>query len=253
VDCKDSNLETGIAHPTGLDQEVSSQLDAVVVSHEFTDHMHQETLLEIPSSVPVFASTKAASIIKSWNHFQSVFEVPRFQGDWRSSSVKPLPEWIGISRVAYAGKDLLYYHAAIMICFREPEGRGQTEALIYTPHGISPRDLSPISTASPAIQTLALLHGLQDISLTTAQLNMGAHNGLKLQRLLGAKYWIGTHDEVKKGGGFVSWFLHRKMVTLQDAFKREKEEHEGSLEGSGLELGEVRFVALTNGESLILE
>lgn len=74
---------------------------------------------------------------------------------------------------------------------------------------------------------------------------MGAHNGLKLQRLLGARYWVGTHDEVKRGGGIVSWFLERKIVSLKEAVERERMER-----GSGLE---VRFEEVGNGESLILE
>lgn len=243
----------GAAVVEAEEQEDVSHIDAVVISHEFTDHMHQDTLLEIHPSVPVFASSKAASIITSWKHFESVSGIHRFTGDWQSSPSESLPEWIGISRVAYAGSDLLYYHAAIMICFTGSDEE-VAEAVIYTPHGISPTDLAPVASASPPVKTLALLHGLQDISLTRAQLNMGAHNGLKAQRLLGAKYWIGTHDEVKKGGGIVSWFLDRKAITLDEAIEQEKEEHEGSLEGSNLEsLAEVRFEALANGESLILE
>jgi hypothetical protein len=234
-----------------LDEQNTSHIDAVVISHEFTDHMHQDTLLEISATVPVFATTKAASIIKSWKHFDSVAEVPRFQGDWRKSSSEKLPKWIGVSRVAYAGKDLLYYHSAIMVCFAG-EGRSPAEAVIYTPHGISPSNLAPVATASPEIQTLALLHGLQDISLTRAQLNLGAHNGLKVQRLLGAKYWIGTHDEVKKGGGIVSWFLNRKIITLQEAIEREKKEV-GEAERKAANLDEVRFEAVPNGKSLVLE
>jgi hypothetical protein len=41
--------------------------------------------------------------------------------------------------------------------------------------------------------------------------------------LLGARYWVGTHDEVKRGGGIVSWFLERKMVSLKEAVERERE------------------------------
>lgn len=253
----DTEADVGVGEACTMDIDPiisTSQIDAVVISHEFTDHMHKDTLLEIPSSVPVFASTKAASIITSWKHFDSVSEIPRFKENWRSSSLKALPEWISVSRLAYAGTDLLYYHAAIMVCFPSSKERGEAEAVIYTPHGISPKDLTPVASASPKIHSLALLHGLQDISLTKAQLNLGAHNGLKAQRLLGAKYWIGTHDEVKKGGGIVSWFLDRKIVSLQDAIEREKEEHGESLRGSTLEgLGEVRFEAPANGESLILE
>jgi L-ascorbate metabolism protein UlaG (beta-lactamase superfamily) len=32
-----------------------SVIDAVFVAHEFTDHCHEETLLQVPSLIPVFA------------------------------------------------------------------------------------------------------------------------------------------------------------------------------------------------------
>ena len=255
VDTGDTDTQMAV---DGQEVEEGNWIDAVVVSHEFTDHMHKETLLEIPTSIPIFATPKAASAIRSWRRFDSVFEVPRFNGDWRNSSRGALPEWLGVSRLAYPGADLLYYHSAIMITFSPASvsSEGSAEAVIYTPHGVSPSDLAPVASASPTIQTLALLHGLHDIKLG-AQLNMGAHNGLKVQRLLGAKYWVGTHDEVKRGGGIVSWFLDRKMITLGEAIEQEKQERRErgeSLKGSVLDdLGDVRFEELGNGVSLILE
>lgn len=246
VNARSEDLVMGNMEPETVQE---NWIDAVVVCHEFTDHMHKETLLEISKTVPVFAAPTAASRIRAWKHFDFVAEIPRFTGNWRESSRDPLPEWLGISRVAYAGADLLYYHQAIMIAFGEEEA----EAVIYTPHGISSTDLEPVSKADPKITTLSLLHGLHDIKLG-AQLNMGAHNGLKAQRLLGAKYWIGTHDEIKKGGGLVSFFLDRKIITLKEAIEREKEENRGALKGLGLEaMADVRFEELRNGESLILE
>lgn len=227
-------------------------IDAVVISHEFTDHMHAPTLLSLPPSVPVFATSKAFSAIKSWKHFDTVRQIDRFTGDWRQGGTSEgvLPEWIGVHRVAYAGSDLLYYHSAILISFSSSTSSSEAEAegILYTPHGISPSDLTPLSTADPKISILALLHGLQDISLQSwvkkAQLNMGAHNGLKVVRLLGVKYWVGTHDEVKKGGGVVGWFLRRVGVSLQQALEEE---------GKGGGEDGVRFVEVGNGESLILE
>lgn len=189
---------------------------------------------------------------------RGVVEIRRFGGDWRAGTGGVLPDWIGVSRVAYQGNDLkqnlLYYHSAVMITFSSsspslfPSNKtGEAEAIIYTPHGIYPSDIEIVATAEPKVRTLALLHGLQDISLG-AQPNMGAHNGLKVQRLLGARYWVGTHDEVKRGGGIVSWFLERKMVSLKEAVEREREE------GCVFEgLGEVRFEEVGNGESFILE
>lgn len=60
-------------------------IDAVAISHEFTDHCHKATLLELPKSTPVFAWSKAAKLIKGWGHFENVIEVKRFKGDWRET------------------------------------------------------------------------------------------------------------------------------------------------------------------------
>lgn len=250
-----------VAEPSRAKEPETRGADLVLVSHEFTDHMHQDTLLDVDSSVPVLATAKAASIMRGWKHFANVGEIKRFDGNWRTSSLSRLAvgsreDWVGVSRVAYAGSDLLYYHSAIMITFPSFANTG-VQGVIYTPHGISPQDLSPVSSANPKIETLALLHGLQDIALPMgAQLNRGAHNGLQVQRMLESKYWIGTHDEVKKGGGIVSWFLRRKRITLKEAMEKESNGHtKGVLgeEGHESELGEVTFVDLAVGQSLVLE
>lgn len=89
------------------------------------------------------------------------------------------------------------------------------------------------------------MHGLHDVSISAAQqLNLGAKNGVLAQRLVKAKYWVGTHDEVKKGGGFVSWFLRRKVWRVEDAIRE--------VGGEG-EVEDVRFREVGNGESRVLE
>jgi hypothetical protein len=127
------------------------------------------------------------------------------------------------------------------------------ECLIYTPHGVKAEVLEPVTLASPPIRTLAFLHGLHDVSISWGQqLNLGAHNALQVQRLLKARYWVGTHDEVKKGGGLVSWFLQRKVITVEEALQGEEKKAEDEGEG-GVGLGAVRFEEVGNGESRILE
>jgi hypothetical protein len=249
-----------VARP-GEERRGKGILDLVIVSHEFTDHMHKDTLLDISPTVPILATAKAAGIIRGWKHFSTVSDIDRFDGDWRTTQVEKLgigiqEEWLGVSRVAYAGSDLLYYHSAVMITF-SPSPSSSPQSIIYTPHGISPENLSPVATADPPLELLALLHGLQDIALPMgAQLNRGAHNGLKIQRMLGSRYWVGTHDEVKKGGGVVSWFLRRKSITLKEAMSREAM---AGLSGIAAEkrvvkeLGEVRFEELGVGQSLVLD
>ena len=236
----------------------TTYIDTVICSHEFTDHCHQATLLEVEPSVPVFATQKAYDLIRSWKHFTHVTLTAPFSAqnlNWTSTSVRPLPEWIGISRIVTAS-DALYYHSAILVSFKLTKDDAFAEAIIYSPHGIVADDLRHLPQAKPPMKTLALMHGLHDVGISLAkQLNLGAHNGLKVQRACGAKYWVGTHDEVKKGGGLLAPFLRRTVLTIQEAIKQEKLD-QSHLPGSSRVVDimrDVRFAELKSGESILLE
>ena len=214
--------------------------------------------------------------------------IPNFSNDadWHATSVPPLPEWLGISRLV-TSSDLGYFHSALLIAFnnnmgRFASGRRQSksqvveddndddesaEAVVYTPHGIhsSSESLGLVASAVPPIKTLAFLHGLEYITLGAVPLNLGAHNGLQAQRILDAKYWVGTHDEDKAGTGLVGWLLRRKKISVKDAVDQERKNSEkrnravedvaGSSPTKDV-LGsfeKVNWVDLGNGESLILE
>ena len=240
-----------------------SYIDAVVISHEFTDHCNKHTLLELDSDTPVFATKSAADLIRSWHHFRLVQEIPPFSAsnsDWRDTSLNPLPKWLGISRM-FTRSDALYYHSAILVTFDlyaiDVKGTSTipaaAEAILYTPHGIHAKDLGHLPSATPAVKTLALLHGLHDIKISVKQLNLGAHNGLQAQRMCQAKYWVSTHDEIKRGSGLITPFLYRTVLTLQEAIEEERRakgkiSDESELSG----VSEVAFVELSSGESLLL-
>lgn len=240
-----------------------SYIDAVVISHEFTDHCNKRTLLELDPDTPIFATRLATDLIRSWNHFTLVQETPPFfekHSDWRRTSLPPLPDWIGIARMI-TQSDALDYHSAILVTFdlhftavdARSEESGAAEAIIYTPHGIHAKDLSHLPCAIPPVRTLALLHGLHDIRVSVKQLNLGAHNGLQAQRICQAKYWISTHDEIKRGSGLITPFLYRKVLTLKEAIEKERRATgEISNESELADVNEVTFADLTNGESLLL-
>jgi hypothetical protein len=266
--------------------DLETFVDAVAVSHEFTDHCHKDTLLEVHRDVPVFATEQAANLISGWNHFRTVITTPTFKddADWHDYSLPPLPSWLSISRLT-ASKDALFYHSALLITFAThpflsnatPKKRSSlsiygdgaedlsstnseaAECVIYTPHGIPHTALTPIATADPPLHTLAFLHGLHDVAIGSAQqLNLGAKNGLLAQRILKAKYWVATHDEVKKGGGFISWWLRRKAWTLEEALNEARAElskdgEDTHMNGHGDAFEDVRFQDMSNGESRILE
>ncbi|KAF2203329.1 hypothetical protein GQ43DRAFT_390251 [Delitschia confertaspora ATCC 74209] len=287
------------------EEDVETLIDCVAISHEFTDHCHKETLLEVHPDVPVIATEKAAALISTYSHFRTVLTTPTFSMescDWRSHSLFPLPTWLSIARFT-APKDGLYYHSALLIAFSthpyistphstpqkrrsgaslypnghvpdlfssSTSGSEAAEYVLYTPHGIPFEALKPILYASPPLSCLAFLHGLHDVRIGSAQrLNLGAENGVRSQRILRARYWIGTHDEVKSGGGLIGWFLKRKVWKLEDAVKVVRDELDRrkikSGEGGEVDAGmdwewenneewdDVKFEEVGNGESRILE
>lgn len=237
-------------------------VDAVVVSHEFTDHCHRTTLEELPPSTPVFATDVAADLIRSWGHFHGVVTIPALGPgvSWRRlTGVGLLPDWLAVGRVITPG-NALYYHSAILVAFdlngdaaqaspATDEGHGAVkndggEAIVYSPHGIAAEDLASVPAAS-GLRTLALLHGLHDVRIwLTKQLNLGALNGLRAVAASGARYWIATHDEVKTGGGLIAPRLRRTAYSLRDAVGHEEAQMDDAPDYTFAELG--------SGDGLVL-
>ncbi|KAK1545892.1 hypothetical protein CPAR01_03394 [Colletotrichum paranaense] len=233
-----AGFEDGSETPKVTDR---SYIDVVAISHEFTDHCHQATLEELPKSTPVFATDKAADLIRSWSHFSSVTTTPGFSSetkDWKSDlSISGLPPWVGIGRVITEG-NALYYHSAIMIAFDSET----PETILYSPHGIQATDLECIRKSG--FSTLALLHGLHDVRIwMTKQLNLGALNGIQAVAETGARYWVATHDETKEGGGLIAPLLMRTQYTLKQAVEAEEARMNGKVP-------EYDFVELGSGDGL---
>ena len=241
---------------------VESFIDAVIISHEFTDHCHKDTLLEIDPETPVFATKIAADSIRSWGHFKLVQEIPLFSEkslDWTKTSLVPMPKWLGVSRIVAPGTNILYFHSAILIAFdldhsacMDNKINSETpEAIIYTPHGIDAQNLHDLSSAIPQFQTLALLHGLHDVTISSfTKLNLGAYNGLRALRTCKAKYWISTHDEVKEARGLIASLLKFRLHTFDEAIEHER--GSSSDEDRMADTEQTRFAELRNGESLLL-
>ncbi|KAK6438462.1 hypothetical protein LTR95_005331 [Oleoguttula sp. CCFEE 5521] len=256
------------------EQHGEGAIDAVAISHEFTDHCHEETLKQVGRDVPVFAVRKAVKLIQSWRHFRIVVQVPVYEPgdglDWRETSLLPLPAWIGISRLEQKS-DPVGLHAALMIAFdngRRSSAAGQSiehineddaaEALFHTPHGISHGAISTIiEQADPPIKTIALLHGLSDVKVgetplgPALQINLGARNGAHVQQALRAKYWFGTHDEVKKGSGIVAKMIKSRIMALDPVLA--EEQSRGTLSKEAAKACLASYEELGSGASRVLE
>lgn len=232
-----------------------SRVDAIVVSHEFTDHCHRATLVDFRADIPVYASVKAAQLVRSWKHFDRVVQVPPFdeKHGWSSQSQgdPPWPTWVNISRIS-TRYDALAYHSAMVICVRPKAYSDATDAYVYSPHGIEASTVSKLMHTKPPLNVVALLHGLHDVSIANRkQLNLGAINAIKAQRAILAKYWIGTHDEEKPGSGLIAPLLQRKVWNVVDALASIR--HAGSDMENDASLQKMECVELANGQSFLLE
>ncbi|KAG8813890.1 hypothetical protein FRC19_002124 [Serendipita sp. 401] len=255
--------------------DLGVEIHAVVISHEWTDHCHKATLLEVSKAVPVYATDKAAEIIRSWNHFSAVHTIPALPlgKSWRTtSSVNGLPPQIGIFRATSSESDFQYYHSAICIAY-EPETKRQSSqsvgngkeqdangdgvgengergdkdeahCIVYTPHGIPWASLQSLET-SGIRQISALLHGLHEVTnpkVLGGKLNLGGRNAVQVAHHCKPKLWVGTHDEVKRGTGLVAKVLKRRIWTVEEALKEE-----------GLVEASTGFKTLQTGEEIEVE
>ena len=210
------------SQPDAIAKGKNPYIDAVVISHEFSDHCNEHTLRELDVTTPIFATKAAATIIRRWHHFtivQDIFDFALSNGDWTDFSPS-LPQWLGIARLV-SSLDIGHIHSALIICYNiqydQSEKKQDAEAIIYTPHGIKADNLRQIPHAIPSIRPLALVHGLHEVFLCRQQLNLGAVNGLELQKLTGAKYWITTHDVRKILTHFSSQFSLHELGIVKAA------------------------------------
>lgn len=256
-----------------------SLIDAIAITLDGSDHAHKDTLLQVHPEVPVFALKRSANMISSWKHFQTVSTIPFFTSgkDWQTASL-PLPsDGISISGLKEPG-DKTHLHYGLLLTFGLQAQSGHeslvdrgagvdeqdqqriaapnnatVEAIVYAPHGIASNDMAFLTSAKPTLRFLALLQGLHLVTFGLPfggwnfDSNLGAHDALKTQRLLKAKYWFGTHDELKMEKGLTSYFLRRTPLTFEDALEHtlDKEELEAAPVGTD-------WAELGSGESRVL-
>jgi len=149
----------------------------------------------------------------------------------KNPGMTPRDELTSTSGTLTQPKDLQGIHKGFLVSFLLSP-TSPPEAVIYSPHGILYNSLAVFAKTSPDLRVLALLHGTLNVkvgwSLTGySDANLGAHNGLKVQRLTNAKYWIGTHDEYKVEQGFTSLMLTNCPITVEEALERERLEDGG--------------------------
>ncbi|RAH73809.1 uncharacterized protein BO66DRAFT_459403 [Aspergillus aculeatinus CBS 121060] len=232
-------LARDISAPSGTE----SRIDAVIVSHPFSDQTHKDTLIQLASTVPVYATREAAAVVRSWGYFDTVVDIPDYEPTtpWLDEELAPMPSWLHLLRIP-TGEPHPALHYGIVIAYTTP--RKTTEAVIYSPHGIEPPFVQPL-VEEASFTTLALLHGIDDQS-TLGVPQLGVENGLRLEALTGARYWLRTHSPLLDFRGLVGWFYRSVPRTLDDGLEQAERE-------MGYKRARPNYVEVANGESVVLK
>jgi hypothetical protein len=251
------------AEPTYKFDE-KSPIDMIAISLDVTDHAHKETLTQVKPEVPVFALERSARLVKSWNHFTNVATIPFWDSasDWKNSShsirVCDSDPEIYLSGLLQLPSNFGWLHYGILITFNLSPGPSTStppgwESIYYSPHGILTPSLSHLAAAKPSIKILAMLQSWHNAKLgfltsewfngiLHSETQLGARNVVDVQELLGVKYVVPTHDEVKVDRG-----ISLKLLWRTEAEMTMTEERRGKIREAG-----GQACVLGSGEGMVL-
>lgn len=222
----------------------SNQIDAILISHPFTDHMHPGTLLEknvLSSRIPFLVSQDAKSALESLlGGKKKVGEGRIFVIDQAKQDVAPnfldeeikkqivLPSNVGILQLVpqerfsiFSGVASIAWsklHGGILIMWKQASLDGDSRSIIYSPHGIGTMSI-PTWLQSLPIHHEAILTSLDRITLPkwlSGIVNLGLSSAIDLilKEAYQAKRILATHEERKEAKGLVASLIKRYWLSL---------------------------------------
>jgi len=159
--------------------------DFIFISHPFTDHCDQETLVKLSSEIPVICLPVIKRKIQKWNHFRTFL------------SLQDAP--FLLEKISRTGLLDLVHHAYLV-----SDG---TSTMCYAPHGT--RKIQNQKEATVLLTTVTMYKLPFYLGGTV---NLGLHKALQLAEKLNVKTIISTHDEQKRQVGLVARLSKRKYV-----------------------------------------
>jgi hypothetical protein len=211
-----------------ISRDLDIQIDAIIISHEFTDHCHEQTLRSLSAIIPVFATTNASKRIRQWHYFHHVYDIPllndRPEKFTLSILSKQQPE-LGMPNTVSVGyipeKGLMALpalHGATCISFLV--NNRQWHSLLYIPHGCKHTSIRDWFDQQSDVNVSVLLQGFNRVCNPIwlgGLVSYGCDEAAKLAVAVKARHWIATHDEDKIASGLVSKFLKRDYSTIDNA------------------------------------
>ncbi|KAF2484107.1 hypothetical protein BDY17DRAFT_322981 [Neohortaea acidophila] len=243
--------------PKGV-QESKPVLDAILMGFHYADHLHEPTLRTFDKRTPVIASCEAAKKIRTLSHFDTISEMTDFSSDarsWNTAELHPdaLPRWLTPLRLP--GHHELNYCLALIWTHESKVGQAEIhEAILQTPHGtrLDQKPLQAFLNSEPAIEKLAMFHGLKESHAAGSQNTYGATGGLELFRAIGgAKYWVLSHSSLLQYTGALMRMLWVTDTprTIEWALEREAST---VVKGDKGKLGKPDMVDVQNGKMFVL-
>jgi L-ascorbate metabolism protein UlaG (beta-lactamase superfamily) len=164
--------------------------DFIFISHPFTDHCDQETLVKLSSEIPVICLSVIQRKIQKWKHFKQFI----------SLSDAPFQ----IEKISKTGFLDLVHHAYLI-----SDG---ISSMCYAPHGtrkiVQDKEASVLLTTVTTYELPFYLGGT---------VNLGLNKALQLAEQLNVKTVISTHDEQKRQAGMVAR-LSKRTYTPSNQF-----------------------------------
>lgn len=151
------------------------ETDYLFISNPFTDHCNRETLIQFDPSIPVIAKKSILKKIAKWDHFKQL--IPLSKAPFPIKEYKP-------------GSLLDLVHSAYLF-------EGNSGTVLFAPHGAK---MSAIPKADVLISTTTRYHLPFWLGGTV---NLGIKQAEQLYKQCGAKLFLATHDEQKRGTGLV--------------------------------------------------
>lgn len=272
-------IETAAHYSSTIDPPNSSHeatrggpgpIDAILLTFEATDHMHEPTLRTFPPSIPVFCTEQVAAIVRRWGYFDTVIVTKdyvaqnpddRDEDAWRR--LRPgdeddggLPPWLSFFRVP--GSFFLNLAFTIICSSPTPSGGETHEALLFVPHGIR-IDAPAIggfleewgeARKDASKSVLGLFHAMHESYTLGIAVTSSFVGGLALERLTRPRYWVKSHHALLVAGGVFPWLSWIKDVARTLTWGLEQEKKNPKL---GVRTDAPNLVEVVNGGCFILD
>ncbi|PWN34175.1 uncharacterized protein FA14DRAFT_69974 [Meira miltonrushii] len=253
--------QENVANSASDDRPPSNKIDAIVISHPFSDHLHPETLTDerVAERIPIFVTQDAEGALRkvlgSKGKSNSITVIKAASMDtppgWISEKSEnknstPLPNNMEILQ-ALPQEKFLYFqgpagmawkklHGGLIFLWRSTNAES-LNSIVYSPHGLTPKSIPTwLTNKELSIQHWAILTMFDKLELPhwlSGTVNLGLAAVLEMiqgdsntKPIYPARYIIDTHGEFKDMRGLIARLLRRYWLNtdqlIQD-FDAERE------------------------------